>query len=380
MGAIKKVIVLSDKSSNGGMALLTMHKSSGNVFGTLKNHNLHIKETTLLISVNDKQVFKQNIDFTDKVTHSFKLENNFSLDAKIACVLVEKNKNQVLPLAWGVSGGMGESQKQLVINSLEALLIKMQEVNTHTSINAGIELKRLDNKTEDKESYIYDKYNKQPQENKKEKDEFKLFDGNNFTHANHLNDYVTDKILAVNKNESILKNASVKHKVESIGEYKLHDLNHADNSSSMQEVDEKLLALKNTAESQAKLYEYTDEEIEQEIDDAIGFYELIKDQVDELFKKHPAEENLEQLIPDSKWVKVDFEGDGNHYVIGLIYEEKELKFICYGVPGEYDKEPPGELAKYSQWLPLDENIHEGNGYWLMYQDAQSGDSVKLEIV
>ena len=110
------------------------------------------------------------------------------------------------------------------------------------------------------------------------------------------------------------------------------------------------------------------------------FYEAISNQIEDLFNKYPAENNLEQLIPNSKWVKIDYENDGNFYVLGLIYEDITLKYICYGVPGTYSEVAPNGLDSYSQWLPTNLDSPTENGYWVMYQDAISGESVLVDAI
>lgn len=110
-----------------------------------------------------------------------------------------------------------------------------------------------------------------------------------------------------------------------------------------------------------------------------NFYLEMKSQIDTLFENNPNEEYLQELIPNSKWVKVDIE-NGDYYVLGLIYENEKIKYICYGVPGVYQKKAPRELAGYPIWFPLDEEKSDGFGYWLSYQDADSGESVKAIIV
>lgn len=109
------------------------------------------------------------------------------------------------------------------------------------------------------------------------------------------------------------------------------------------------------------------------------FFKQIKSQVDNLFAQNPTEEYLEELIPNSKWVKVEFDQGGDYYVFGLLYEEQTLKYICYGVPGVFQKTPPKQLSGYPVWFPLDKDRAEGFGYWLSYQDAESGDSIKAVV-
>lgn len=109
------------------------------------------------------------------------------------------------------------------------------------------------------------------------------------------------------------------------------------------------------------------------------FYGKIKDQIDILFSQNGEEEFLQSAIPQSKWVKVELDGGGDYYVFGLIYDEDELKFVCYGVPGLYTPLPPKQLSGYPVWFPVDKDKKEGFGYWLTYQDASTGESVKAII-
>ena len=119
--------------------------------------------------------------------------------------------------------------------------------------------------------------------------------------------------------------------------------------------------------------------IENAVDDAMqeldNFYEQIKPQLEQLFDNYNHIEELENIIPYSQWVKVDFEGEGKEYVVGKIFDNDTLKYICYGVPGKYSVAPPENLAKYSQWLPLDSNGEDG--YWIMYQDALTGEAQEV---
>ena len=109
------------------------------------------------------------------------------------------------------------------------------------------------------------------------------------------------------------------------------------------------------------------------------FYDEVKGQVEKLFEQNAAEEYLQKLIPGSKWVKVEYEKSGDYYVFGLLYEDDKLKYLCYGVPGVYQATPPRQLSGYPVWFPLDEKRKEGFGYWLTYQDAESGESVKAIV-
>lgn len=110
-----------------------------------------------------------------------------------------------------------------------------------------------------------------------------------------------------------------------------------------------------------------------------SFYDEIKGQLSLLFDRYPEETFLNEVIPDSKWVKVDYEDNGQYFVVGIIYENQKVAYVCYGMPGEFTIEPPRELAGISQWLPLDPEKPNELGYWIMYQDAETGESVEIKI-
>ena len=73
------------------------------------------------------------------------------------------------------------------------------------------------------------------------------------------------------------------------------------------------------------------------------------------------------------------EETGEYYVVGLMYENGEIKYVCYGIPSVYGDEPPKELKGFAQWLPIDSTKSDGFGYWITYQDAETGENVKLEF-
>ena len=105
------------------------------------------------------------------------------------------------------------------------------------------------------------------------------------------------------------------------------------------------------------------------------FYEQIKDQIEDIFDHGVHEENLERLIEGSKWVLVDGVDGGEDYILGLLYAGNEIEYIAYGVKGEKNVLPPQEFRAFSQFIPI--NMENNQGYWVMYQDAISGENCKL---
>jgi len=146
-------------------------------------------------------------------------------------------------------------------------------------------------------------------------------------------------------------------------------------------------------ENSIKNYDEEDEEIETIIDEALNndvdeednketsnnktdFLSSIEGQIDELLNNYEEEKALEEMIENSKFVKVNSEGE-NFYIFGVIYENNQIRYIVYGIPGEFSVKPEDEYKSYYQWLPLNPDNPEGYGYYLMYQDAITGDQIEI---
>lgn len=106
-----------------------------------------------------------------------------------------------------------------------------------------------------------------------------------------------------------------------------------------------------------------------------NFYSRMKAEIEGLLSAYPAEENLAKTVADSKWVRIDY-GDGKYYVFGVIYDGKKPAYICYGVPAANSERPPESMQGLASFIPASaENPRQG--YWVMYQDANSGASLKI---
>lgn len=119
---------------------------------------------------------------------------------------------------------------------------------------------------------------------------------------------------------------------------------------------------------------YCDEEVDEPFDG--NYFDGVKTEIDKLFREFPQEKELSETVPDSKWVKVDY-SDGKFYVVGVIYDNKKQPlYICYGVAGRYGKKPE-ELKEYCSFIPSSPFRLKGDGFWVMYQDAVTGECLKV---
>lgn len=101
-------------------------------------------------------------------------------------------------------------------------------------------------------------------------------------------------------------------------------------------------------------------------------------QLDEMFKQYPNDELIMSIIPNSRFIKVATE-QTSPYILGVIYEDKIMKYIAYGVPASYNSLPPVDFGQNYQWLPLNPDDIMSDGYFMIYQDATNGQVVNLQI-
>ncbi|MCH5148671.1 MAG: hypothetical protein J1G05_04845 [Clostridiales bacterium] len=108
-----------------------------------------------------------------------------------------------------------------------------------------------------------------------------------------------------------------------------------------------------------------------------SFYDKMKGEIEGLLSAYPEESALCALIEESKWVKINY-GDDKYYVFGVIYSGGNPQYLCYGVPTNGQKNPPESMEGLASFVPA--NVDgSGGGYWVMYQDAYTGASIKVDV-
>lgn len=93
--------------------------------------------------------------------------------------------------------------------------------------------------------------------------------------------------------------------------------------------------------------------------------EQIVPQFKYIFENFPKNDELCAKISNSKFVSM---GEGE-YSLGAIYENDNIKYICYAVKCAYNSPVPDELGEHYQWLPLDADDPLSDGYYIVFQDA-----------
>ncbi len=324
----KKSIVLSDVNENSPLkAVLTLEKKD-DIRGSVRFYNLpfELKSLLTLGFYVDGEVIKSGLTEKGNSYYTFFLTKDI-IDKKFSCAIISFKDAEPKPLLYGSSDGREEDIYASIINELSAekSAAKVQKVLDDYGVDfddeekAEIE-KEIDECMEENKC-VNCFYKKEFYNLKKEKEEIfqkKVEKNAFFDEKNNEKSEVIDE----NNDNAITKNDDMEEKNEE------------------------------------------------------AFYWRLKPQIDKLFANNPIEKNLEQIIPSSKFVKVEYEDDGDFYVFGLLYEGDDIKYVCYGVPAIYEEVPPKELGGYPVFLPLDKNNEKGFGYWLTYQDAETGEPIK----
>jgi len=335
MSTFKKTVFLSNKENNKGMGILTLEKKNKSVFGTFKSYNLENYSDLVLGIKSASKIIKQNI-ISDSSNYSFILNQDIDLNESVGAVLLTCSKDSIEPIIWGSE--KNENFKSQIVQNLKSNIekIKKTETNNQTKKINKEETSETIQISEPEIEYALSPINS--------KETYEI-------HKNNYNitNFIPDKYSQISLDEEIINNEIAQVATMS-------DLFESSDNE-IEEIIDKELINKNGAEHK--------------------FYSMIAEQLDELFDKYPKEENLEKLVDNSRWVKINTEENDKFYVVGIIYDNDDIKYICYGVPGDYYTEPPMELKGYSQWLPVDTTNPYNNGYWVMYQNADTGENVYL---
>lgn len=111
--------------------------------------------------------------------------------------------------------------------------------------------------------------------------------------------------------------------------------------------------------------------------DGGDFYSTVRVETQKLFSRGTKEHGLGEVVPSSKWVRINYTAD-RYYVVGIIEKQNRPEFLCYGVPGRYGN-PPEKLKGLASFIPASLYDLHGDGFYVMFQSARSGEHVVPKI-
>lgn len=319
MFLFRKNIILVPTDYDGVSAtkgLLSFDAYTGKTICSLKCYNLDIEKEVLMGIVIQKRLFKVKIQPNSSKNINFDIDYEIKSSDSLSAVLIDLKQDDYDILLWGSTE---------INNSWQTSLEMMIENEGIVSLN---EQQPENNFEHMQTKFERNKENAEQAESQTENVEKMSFD-KNLTDDVVLEEYI-DKVIELSEEDD-------KQKTE----------------QNFEEI------------SKPSMPE---------------FYQKIKPQIDKLFIDNEDEKILSEIIPNSKFCKVDFDDGTGYYVFGIIYEQGLPKYLCYGLPAKKDAQPPRELADFYQWLPVDQQNEDGNGFYLMYQDAETGNNISIEII
>ena len=345
MNTYKKIIFLSNKEKHtNNLAVLSIEKKHNGVLGEIKSYG-NLQGDYLLGIQNKDKIIKQNIKFSSN-TYNFVLPADINLDNTLGCVLCECT-DEFKPILWGSE--KSDNYKAQIVSNLKNNLNKLSSIQSNkTTIPCQTHTPQEKEKVKNNQDAIPAS---QPY--------------NNINHIFEENMNISNSGFAISPSRENTNTNYLKEQYSQIS---------MDNIDFNQEI---------AVASASNLFESDEDEINNTIDNELNkyssheFYDMIAEQLDDLFSKYPPEPNLEKLIEGSKWCKINTDVDNKYHVVGIIYKNDDIKYICYGVPGSYDIDPPREMQGYAQWLPTNVTNPYTEGYWVMYQDADTGENIYL---
>lgn len=365
-----KTIILSNSqnlNSNAPKGILTLSNTNGEIKGKIRLYNLQTLplNTKLGIYSNEKV---QILTLVKKPQHyEFDVTDKIDLNASLYCALIDNSLgDKKVVLEGGSFNGFyfSDSPFDAVLEAKDDELEQVIDKAMETSANckecsncANCEYKK----------YFYENY----ADNKIQSPTYE-----NFDEVNAPSTPLEQECF----NENLNTQASVEEfnsrEVETDEEVEQECVNETledtlDQQFVKSQNEENNIEPPNQVEENAQ-------DNKKEIDEQSTFLNDIIYQLDEMFVKYPADDLLNSIIPDSRFIKVEGENT-NPYVLGVIYEDKIMKYIAYGVPAKYNSLPPADLGQNYQWLPLNPNDVMSDGYFLIYQNALTGKIVELTI-
>ena len=313
--------------------LLSFDAYSGKTICSLHCYNIDIEEPLLLGISIQKRLYKINIMPKQLKSINFDLDTEIKNSDNISAVLLDVGESDYNIVLWGSTE----------INN-----------NWQTQLKLMLEDENIIPKSKEQIDTFYD------EKSDFNKNLYKI--GENIVQNNdNVNKFDTENDV---QNQSQIRS--------------LEDKNGFTDDIVLEEYIDKVIEL--TDEQENQTIQQENEYIDAKQGDLPKFYQKISPQIDKLFNDNQDEQILSEIIPNSKFCKVDFDDGTGYYVFGIVYQNGLPKYLCYGLPAKKNSKPPMELADYYQWLPLDTQDEQGDGFYMMYQDAETGNNISVEII
>lgn len=103
-----------------------------------------------------------------------------------------------------------------------------------------------------------------------------------------------------------------------------------------------------------------------------NYYAQIKNDLNKFFDTYPKNEELESKVWGSKWVRIKADYD---YSVGVIFDDSNPSIIAYAIPYDDYNQIDMDKLKFGEWLQLGDGEEDRRGYFVYYQNAQTGEMI-----
>ena len=110
--------------------------------------------------------------------------------------------------------------------------------------------------------------------------------------------------------------------------------------------------------------------------DPDGYYLAVKREIDELFQKYPRDKTLNGAFACSEWVRIQGSQKSPEYLVGVLREDGQARYICYALAAEDKTAPPSEIKNVCTFVPT--SPYSDNGFFVIFQSAATGECVRPE--
>lgn len=113
--------------------------------------------------------------------------------------------------------------------------------------------------------------------------------------------------------------------------------------------------------------------------DADGYYFSVKREIDELFSTYPQDKTLCGAFSHSEWVRIKGTAKSPLYLVGVLYEDGRVRYICYALAATDKDSPPEEIKNVCTFVPVS-CFEDAEGFFVIFQSAATGECVKPERI
>ena len=370
-----KTIILSNSenlTNNAPKGILTLSKENKIIKGKIRLYNITSlpQSTKIGLYINEK-VYTSPLN--RKPNHyEFDLDENIDITQSVYCALIDTSNNKKVLLEGGSFNGFyfTDSPFDAVLEAKDEQL----EQTIDTAIKSIENCEHCNCADCEYKKYFYDNYKDDNTQSPNCDNKQELYEHNNCKNTDtYFNPSIKTNVPQHHFVDNIQSNIVDKLKTECIDDIDNY-IKYFDHESMVNTHNTDTVQPLNSEDThfQPDIQESNNKTSQEKLD----FLNDIIYQLDEMFERYPEDEILNSIIENSRFIRVD--GD-NPYVLGVIYEDKMLKYIAYGVPAKYNSLPPIDLGQNYQWLPINPRDVMSDGYFMIYQDAVTGSIVEISF-